>query len=236
MKARCTPFSVRDALPHVEPAGSMGERLDQLVGALVALAPLADAAVDDLLQVVAARKTPDLAGANPRARVPFHQHPQELPDLIHVVARLPLRAPRRSRISLGAVNGFSVPARIPRRSLWCRTIPKSPSFRYRPSQTKTFIGVRSRWSIWPRCSFPSTWRMPAISRRAAASGHRLPVRCRNARRSPCARVLEREAVQIRGRPRRTRGNCRRRGSPADARPGVARSTPRAAIRRCARSP
>src|SRR5262249_32761404 len=42
------------------------ESLDELVGALVALAALADAAVDDLLQVVAARQAADLR--RPQAR------------------------------------------------------------------------------------------------------------------------------------------------------------------------
>ena len=45
---------------------------------------------------------------------------------------------------------------MPRRSLCCRTIPKSPSFSRRPSQTNTFIGVRSRCSVCPRWSVPST--------------------------------------------------------------------------------
>src|SRR5712691_2767726 len=90
----------------------------------------------------------------------------------------------RARMSLGAVSAFIVRAVIPRRSLCCRTIPKSPSFRRRPSQTKTFSGVRSRCSAWPRCSFPSTSRMPAISRRAVVSDHPLGERDRKALRSP----------------------------------------------------
>ena len=139
-----------------------------------------------------------------------------------------------ARMSLGAISGFRVSAVIPRRSLCCRTIPKSPSLRLRPSQTNTFIGVRSRWSICPRCSFPSTWRMPAISRRAVRSGQPLPVRCRNALQVAVTRVLEREAVEDAAVRAHEGKACRRRGSPADGRPAAARSTPRAATRRCAR--
>ena len=46
--------------PAFSGAGRWPQRLDHLVGALVALAALADAAVHDLLQVIAARQ--------PRAR------------------------------------------------------------------------------------------------------------------------------------------------------------------------
>ena len=55
-------------------------------------------------------------------------------------------------VGVGMINMFVfiVLAVIPRRSLCCRTIPKSPSFSLRLSQTKTFIGVRSRCSICPR--------------------------------------------------------------------------------------
>ena len=142
MKARWTPFSVRRP-PHFKRRRRSAQRLDQLVGALVALAPLADAAVDDLLQVIAAGEAADLARADARPRVALDQHPQQLPDLIHVVARLPLRR-GAARMSLGAVSAFIVRAVMPRRSLCCRTIPKSPSFSRRPSQTNTFSGVRSR--------------------------------------------------------------------------------------------
>src|SRR5262245_21629091 len=68
-----------------------GERVDQLVGALVALPPLADAAIDDLLQVIAAREGADLGRPDPRARVPLDQHAEQLPHLVDVVSRLPFR-------------------------------------------------------------------------------------------------------------------------------------------------
>ena len=66
------------------------ERVDQLVRALVSLAALAEAAVDHLLQMIAAGEAPDLVLEDPLPRVPLHQHPDELPHLVHVVARLPL--------------------------------------------------------------------------------------------------------------------------------------------------
>src|SRR5262249_13691847 len=69
---------------------AMAEGLDQLVGALVPLSALADAAVHDLLQMVRARQAPDLARADPIARVALDEHPEELADLVDVVARLPL--------------------------------------------------------------------------------------------------------------------------------------------------
>src|SRR3954471_4907807 len=74
--------------------GRRTERLDHLVRALVALAPLADAAMDDFLQLIAARQTPDVARAQSRPRIALDQHGHQLPDLVDIVARLPLR--RRS--------------------------------------------------------------------------------------------------------------------------------------------
>ena len=58
------------------------------------------------------------------------------------------------------------------------------------------MGVRSRCSIWPRCSFLSTSRMPAISRRAAASVNPFP-RGADGSQVPVERVLEREAIEHR---------------------------------------
>ena len=90
VNARCAPFNVRSA-PALSVAGGLRQRLDQLVGALVALAPLADAAIDDLLQMIGAGSL-RTSGARTRAlRVALDQHAQQLPDLIHIVSRLPLR-------------------------------------------------------------------------------------------------------------------------------------------------
>src|SRR5262249_30462903 len=51
---------------------------------------LADAPVDDLLQVVAAPELADLFGAQARPRVALDEHSHELAHLVHVVPRLPL--------------------------------------------------------------------------------------------------------------------------------------------------
>ena len=55
VNARCTPLQ-RAQHAGLQRAGRVAQRVDQLVGALVALPPLADAAVDDLLQMIAARQ------------------------------------------------------------------------------------------------------------------------------------------------------------------------------------
>src|SRR5690606_9482322 len=85
-----------DALEALETAaalehfGPLAERLDQLVRALVPLAALADAAIDDLLQRIAAVEPLDLRQPDARPGVALDQHAQELTHLIHIVSRLPL--------------------------------------------------------------------------------------------------------------------------------------------------
>ena len=79
--------------------GWMGQGVDQLPRALVPLPALTDAAIDDLLQVIGAAQAPDLAGANPGRRGSLHEHAEELPDLIDVVARLPLRGRGREEVA-----------------------------------------------------------------------------------------------------------------------------------------
>ena len=61
-----------DAFQRAQHAGlqrgrRIAERLDHLVGALVSLAALADAAIDDLLQVIGAREPADLGQAHAQA-------------------------------------------------------------------------------------------------------------------------------------------------------------------------
>src|SRR5439155_17036492 len=82
-------------------SGRVAERLDQLVGALVPLPPLAEAAVDDLLEVIAARETADLGRADPHLRVALDQHPEELAHLVDVVTRLPLGNRARENVAGG---------------------------------------------------------------------------------------------------------------------------------------
>ena len=104
VNARWTPFSV------AYPAGGEGRRLapqrgDQLVGALVAFPALADAAVDDLLQIVATGEPPHVGRTDARLGVALDQHREELAHLVDVVAGLPFRhqagdhlAGRRQRV------------------------------------------------------------------------------------------------------------------------------------------
>src|SRR4026209_2131509 len=81
-------------------------------------------------------------------------------------------------MSLGAVNAFIVRAVIPRRSLCCRTMPKSPSFRRRSSQTKTFSGVRSRRSVRPGGALRPELQPPVVAdedvQRRGVAVERLP--------------------------------------------------------------
>src|SRR5262249_53035440 len=83
--------SERPQRAGAQPGRRPAEGLDQLAGALVPLAALADAPVDDLLQLVAAREVATLGRADPGPCIALHEHPQELPDLVDVVTGLPLR-------------------------------------------------------------------------------------------------------------------------------------------------
>ena len=67
MKARCAPFSVRSTPDRSETGGVLSASISSS-RALVALPALADAAIDDLLQVIAAGEVADVAGADPRLR------------------------------------------------------------------------------------------------------------------------------------------------------------------------
>src|SRR5258708_34827830 len=69
-----------ERLPHarLQRLRRIPERVDHLVGALVPLAPLADAAVEDLLEVIAAAEASDLGGPGPLASGPLDQHAQQL--------------------------------------------------------------------------------------------------------------------------------------------------------------
>ena len=86
----------------LELRGRIPERVDQLRGALVALAALADASVDDFFQVVRAAQAAHLARPDPGGRGSLHEHPQKLADLIDVVARLPLGRRAREDVARNA--------------------------------------------------------------------------------------------------------------------------------------
>ena len=70
VKARWTPFQ-RPQDADLERGGRVAERLDHFVGAFVPLPPLADAAIDDLLQVIGARQAGEShAGGSASSRRP----------------------------------------------------------------------------------------------------------------------------------------------------------------------
>jgi len=101
------------------------ERPDQLVGRLVAAVPVADAAVDDLLQLVAARER---FGPSPCrcARWRRRRSASRAAARSGTRRRGPASAAcHATRNSFGATNGFIVRATTPRRSSCCRAIPKS---------------------------------------------------------------------------------------------------------------
>src|SRR4029453_352560 len=57
--------------------GGRAQRLDQLLRALVPLPSFADAAIDDLFQVIAAGEVANVARADSRSRRPLDQDPEE---------------------------------------------------------------------------------------------------------------------------------------------------------------
>src|SRR5262245_62140364 len=77
--------------PHLELLGLVAQGLDQLRRALVPVAPRADAAVDDLLEVIRAAEAADLLRAEAVLRRPLDEHADELANLVDVVPRLPFR-------------------------------------------------------------------------------------------------------------------------------------------------
>jgi hypothetical protein len=66
------------------------KRFYHFFGALVTLTTLADAAMNNLLQVIAAWQSPHIVGPDALRRITPDQHPDKLSHLIHVVACLPL--------------------------------------------------------------------------------------------------------------------------------------------------
>src|SRR5262249_34664852 len=80
----------RPEAPDLQRRRRLPDRLDQLLRALVPLPAPPDAAVHALLQVIRAAEPAHLAGPDPRPRGALDEHSDELPDLIDVVARLPL--------------------------------------------------------------------------------------------------------------------------------------------------
>ena len=67
----------------------MLERFDHFTGRLIALAPRAEAAMNDFLEMITARKSANVARAHRAVHVAAQQHRDQLPHLVHVVALLP---------------------------------------------------------------------------------------------------------------------------------------------------
>src|SRR5438445_8966767 len=83
------------SLEAPDPAGrkllwTLPQRGNQLAGRLVALLPRAEAAMNDLLQVIAARESSDVAAPHGAMDVAPEQHRNQLAHLINVIALLPL--------------------------------------------------------------------------------------------------------------------------------------------------
>jgi hypothetical protein len=182
------------------PLGARANRaaLRSACGALVSFSSPSDAALDALLQVSAAHEAANIGRSNPRSSVPLITVPIICPTR-YTSSRACHFGAAPPRMSLGVVNAFIVRAVIPRRSLCGRTMPKSPSFRRRPSQTKTFTGVRLRCSNCPRWSFPSISRVPAISRRRTASFRAFPPAATNCllNRSPYRAYDGKRRIEVR---------------------------------------
>ena len=232
MNARCTPFSVRST-PASSAAGGCAARRSSRRRSRSASAA----------RRCSGRRSPSGDRCTPaagppcgriRARAsPLISMPSSCPDLIHVVARLPLRhgagedvARRGERVHRARGDAAAV-ALLPRR---CRSRRASAAVRRR--RRRSAASDRGA-AVWPRCSLPSTSRMPAISRRAAASDQPRAGAREERAQVAVPRVFEREAVEHPPVGAASAETCRRRGSRADGRPAAGRNRLRAASRRCA---
>src|SRR5688572_28560660 len=86
----------------------MPQRGNELAGGLIALAAHAEAPVNDLFQVVAAREVPHVATANRTRYVTPQQHDSDQSDLVDVIALLPSPnfSPRDLRRGVEHVEGI----------------------------------------------------------------------------------------------------------------------------------
>ena len=90
---------------------------DQLARRLVALAAHAEAAMDDLFQMIAARETPHIAAAHRTHDVAAQKHGRDQADLINVVSLLPASHPSPGYFSRRVENVERVRGDAPRASL-----------------------------------------------------------------------------------------------------------------------
>ena len=229
------------AFQRAEDAGVQGgrrvaQRVDQFVGAFVALPPLADTAIDDLFQMIAARERSHLIGTEARTRIALYQHAKQLPDLIDVVSRLPLGrgtvedvARRRHGVqgSRGDAAGIALLTGDPEitelepATVAHEDIERSEVAVQRLSPMELSEDIEDPGDLPPRRRFTPSFAVAAEERSQIA----------------VTRVFERQTIQHafaaaavqwgRGETRRTHGWR------VDDRPGAARNTPRAANCRCA---
>ena len=182
VKARCTPFSDPQHA-GLQRGGRIAQGLDHLVGALVSLAPLADAAIARSPsgdRCTRSRRTSGVPDPRPRVALDSASPAAARPGTRRRAPATSGTAP--ARMSLGAVmrvhrvRGDAAPiALLPDDA----EVPELEAADRRRRTRSS--GVRSRCSSWPRCSLPSTSRMPAISRRTARLGPSfLRPRCRKA--------------------------------------------------------
>ena len=182
-------------------------------------------------------------GGSPRVRIrslasPLISMPEQLPDLIHVVARLPLGRRAREQIArrghpVHRVRGDAARVALLPRDPEVAELQLGPPCRRRASQTNRFIGVRSRCSVWPRWSFRSTSRMPAISRRTTVSDRPFLGSPQERAEIAVDRVLERQVIEDLAVGAHQRKQVEDADGARDAPRGAARSTPRGSSRRCA---
>src|SRR5262249_38673349 len=76
--------------PGTKAGRRVAQCLNQFVCRLIPLAPLTDAAIDDLFEVIAALKEANFARTNPFTGITLDQHSEQLTYLVDVISRLPL--------------------------------------------------------------------------------------------------------------------------------------------------
>ena len=186
--------------------------------------------MDDLLQMIAARQAANVRGADPRAGVALRQHAQQLSDLIHVVARLPLRRGAREQL---ARRGERV-HRAGRDAAPIALLPDDAEVAELEAAAVADEDVDRRQVAVQELAAVQFAEDLEDARNLASRGGLGPlavVASQERAQIAVTRVLEREAVEHCP-PRPSAETCRTRESRADGRRAAVRSTPRAASHRC----
>ena len=210
MKARCTPSSDRST-PALSARRRIAQRLDHLVGALVALAALADAAVDDLLQVIAAARGRESRRRASRTRAsPLISMPSSWPDLVDIVARLPLRHRAREDVArrgqrVHRARGDAAPVALLADDAEVAELQAAAVADEHVQRREVAVQQSARGAA---CRAPRGCRRSRGAPPSPASPCRRA--CRNALRSPCARTrargsrATRPSARISGKASKTR--------------------------------